>query len=60
MVHFINSTLIHGFYAASEIKFDALVPKSNIITAGTGNAYLTKANSFCNCVVIILLIFFDL
>ncbi len=39
------STLIHGVYPGSEIKFDTVLSKSNVMTQGTGTEYLTKIDS---------------
>jgi len=39
------STLIHGVYPGSEIKFDTVLSKSNVISQGTGTEYLTKIDS---------------
>jgi hypothetical protein len=48
------STLIHGVYPGSEIKIDTVLSKSNVITTGTGNKYLSKSDLDGKLCVIIL------
>ncbi len=42
------STLIHGIFPGSEIKSDALLSKSNVITAGVTNKENFVSTSYIN------------
>ncbi len=54
------STLIHGVYPSSEVKFGTILSKNNAFLQLTGTEFLTKLILLVNYVFIILSMFFYL